>query len=55
MRAISRVKAITMVEEAALSNKTRIVALAAATESAVVDFDDYNISPQRRGDAENVL
>ena len=39
MRVISKAKAITMVEEMAPSNKTRIAVLADVIESLAVDFD----------------
>jgi len=41
MRVISKVKAITMAEKAAPSNKTRIVVLADVIESVVVVFDGF--------------
>jgi hypothetical protein len=43
MQVISRVKGLTMADEAVLSNKTRIVAGAAGDviESAIANFDEY--------------
>ena len=48
MRVISKVKAITMAEEMAPSNKTRIVALADVIESLAVVFDGCRMERSTR-------
>ena len=47
MRVISKVKAITMVEKMAPSNKTRIAVLADVIESLAVNFDGCRMSGAR--------